>query len=181
MDITETLAPKSDQLNSDDLLSGPRTFTITDVKMPGGDQPVSIYLAEFPPGRPFKPSKSMRRVMVAAWGAESSVYVGRRLTLYRDPEITFGKDKVGGVRISHLSHIAKPMTLALTITRGQRAPYVVDPLPDSAPTSPPVSEENVARLADLRTEWKDADPDRKKAIEAEVAQLQQAINEGAES
>lgn len=172
MDLTETLAPKSDQINADDLISGPRTFTISGVKMPGGDQPVSIYLAEFPEGRPFKPSKSMRRVMAMAWGTEGSVYVGRRLTLYRDPEIRFGKEKVGGVRISHMSHIDKPMAFSLTVTRGKRAPYRVDPLPDNAPSSPPVTEESVARVAELRAEWRTADPERRKVIEAEVHALE---------
>lgn len=177
MDLTETLAPKSDQLNADDLISGPRTFTISGVKMPGGDQPVSIYLAEFPEGRPFKPSKSMRRVMAMAWGTEGSVYAGRRLTLYRDPEIRFGKDKVGGVRISHMSHIDKPMTFSLTVTRGKRAPYKVDPLPDNAPSSSPVTEESVSRVAELRAEWRTADPERRKVIEVQVHELEGAAAE----
>jgi hypothetical protein len=66
------------------------------------------------------------------------------------------------------------MAVALTVTRGKRAPYVVEPLPDAAPTSPPVDEETVARLAELRQEWKGADPERRKAIEAEVAELEGA-------
>jgi hypothetical protein len=53
---------------------------------------------------------------------------------------------VGGLRISHLSHIPKPLSLALTVTRGKRAPYVVQPLPDDAPTSPAVSDESLADL-----------------------------------
>ena len=48
MDITETLAPKSDQLDAVDLLGGPRTFTITGVKAGNEEQPVQISLAEFP-------------------------------------------------------------------------------------------------------------------------------------
>jgi hypothetical protein len=147
MDMTDTIEPKSDQMNADDLMSGPRTFTIAEVrKAASPEQPVDIVLAEFPPGRPFKPSKSMRRVLVALWGKESSAYVGRRLTLYRDPEIKFGGDKVGGVRISHMSHLPKRETIALTVTRGKRAPYVVEPLPDAEPTSPAVSAETLAEL-----------------------------------
>lgn len=149
MDMTETIEPKSDQLNADDLMSGPRTFTIAEVRRASSaEQPVDIVLAEFPAGRPFKPSKSMRRVLVMIWGKESSAYVGRRLTLYRDPEIKFGPDKVGGVRISHMSHLAKRETIALTVTRGKRAPYVVEPLPDAAPTSPAVAAETLAELTD---------------------------------
>lgn len=147
LDLTESIAPKSDQMNADDLMSGPRTFTIAEVRKSASlEQPVDVYLAEFPEGRPFKPSKSMRRVMVAAWGVDASTYTGRRMTLYRDPAVRFGGQDVGGIRISHLSHITKPMTLALTVTRGKRAPYVVQPLPDTAPTSPAVSPELLAEL-----------------------------------
>jgi hypothetical protein len=134
LDMTESIAPRSDQMNADDLMSGPRTFTIAEVrKSASPEQPVDVHLAEFPEGRPFKPSKSMRRVMVAAWGPDASTYTGRRMTLYRDPAVRFGGQDVGGIRISHMSHIAKPMTLALTVTRGKRAPYVVQPLADNAP------------------------------------------------
>jgi hypothetical protein len=75
----------------------------------------------------------MRRVMVLAWGAEASAYAGRKLTLYRNPEITFGKDKVGGIEISHLSHLDKPLTVALTATRGRRKAFAVTPLIEAAP------------------------------------------------
>ncbi|NKU61704.1 hypothetical protein GS891_00190 [Rhodococcus hoagii] len=49
------------------------------------------------------------------------------MTLYRDPAVRFGGQDVGGIRVSHLSHIDKRLTLALTVTRGRRAPYVVEP------------------------------------------------------
>jgi hypothetical protein len=170
MDLTDTIVPKSDQLNADDLMSGPRTFTITKVERGSDEQPVNVYLAEFPSGRPWRPSKSMLRVLVMVWGKESSAYVGRRLTLYRDPEITFGPDKVGGVRISHMSHITKRQTMALTVKRGSRKPFTVEPLPDDTPSSPPLSETDVRRAA-LKAEWKTATPERRKEIEAEAAAL----------
>ena len=123
LDLSDTIEPRSDQMNADDLMSGPRTFTITEVrKAASPEQPVDVYLAEFPQGRPFKPSKSMRRVMVIAWGPDAASYAGHRLTLYRDPEVKFGKDKVGGVRISHMSHLPGRLTISLTVTRGKRAP-----------------------------------------------------------
>ncbi|MFF4026887.1 hypothetical protein ACFYY5_28965 [Nocardia elegans] len=132
MDLTDTIAPKSDQLNAEDLLSGPRTVTIEKIAKGSAEQPVNIHLVEFP-GRPFRPSKTVRRILVAAWGAEASAYTGRRMTLYRDPAVRFGGQEVGGIRISHLSHIDKRLTLALTVTRGKRAPFVVEPLPDGPP------------------------------------------------
>ena len=100
MDLTESIAPKSDQLNADDLMAGPVTVTIAEVAKGTPEQPVDVRLVEFP-GRAYRPSKSMRRVMVSAWGAEASTYAGHRITLFRNPEITFGRDKVGGIEISH--------------------------------------------------------------------------------
>lgn len=145
MDITETLVPKSDQLNAEDLLTGPRTVTVEKVTKGSVEQPVDIHLVEFP-GRPFKPSKTVRRIIVAAWGAEASNYTGRKLTLYRDPEIKFGPEKVGGIRVSHLSHIDKPLTISLTETRGKRKPHRIDPLPDAPPTAPAITPEAVAKF-----------------------------------
>ena len=150
MDLSDTIIPRSDQLNAEDLLSGPRTVTIREVrKSNSAEQPVEILLAEFPEGRPFKPSKTVRRIIVAAWGAEAENYTGHRLTLYRDPSVKFGGLDVGGIRISHMSHIDKPLTIALTVTRGKRAPYRVEPLPANAPTSPAVSAATLDELLGL--------------------------------
>lgn len=139
MDMLDTITPRSDQLNAEDLLTGPQTITITEVKRGSDDQPVDMVTAEFGPGRVYRPSKTMRRVIVAAWGKESSAYIGRRMTIYRDPEVTFGKDKVGGIKISHLSHIDKRLQIALTVTRGRRAQFTADPLPDEPKSSKPAS------------------------------------------
>lgn len=126
MDISDTLAPKSDQLDAVDLLSGPRVFAIERVSKGSSEQPVQIHLAEFP--RPWRPSKSMRRVLVACWGPDASVYVGRRVRLFCDPDVIFGGEKVGGTRISHLSHIDKAVKVPLLISRGKSAVYTVEPL-----------------------------------------------------
>jgi hypothetical protein len=134
MDIAETTVAKSDQQNFDDYLLGPRTVTVSEVKAGSAEQPVEVHLVEYP-GRPYKPSKSMRRVLVAAWGPEASTYTGRKLTLYGDPDVRFGGQVVGGIKISHLSHIAKPLALSLTTTRGKRAPFTVQPLETPKDTS----------------------------------------------
>jgi len=86
--------------------------------------------------RAYRPSKSMRRVLVSAWGKEGERYTGHKLTLYRDPEVRFGGDKVGGIKISHLSHIEGPLSVMLTATRGSRKPHRVDVLVDSARPAP---------------------------------------------
>lgn len=136
MDLTESIAPRSDQLNADDLISGPVTVTIQEVVKGTTEQPVDVRLVEFP-GRAYRPSKSMRRVMVMAWGPEAAAYTGRRLTLYRNPEITFGREKVGGIEISHLSDLPKPLTVALTATRGKRKSFTVQPLKDAPKPAQP--------------------------------------------
>ena len=143
MDMTETIAPKSDQLNADDLIAGPRNVTVEKVTPGTPEQPVEIHLVEFP-GRPFKPSKTVRRILVAAWGPDADAYSGRRMTLYRDATVRFGGSEVGGIRISHLSHIDRRLTLALTTTRGKRAPFVVEPLTDEA--APPAEIANFEAL-----------------------------------
>jgi hypothetical protein len=133
MNLANTIIPKSDQLNSDDLIAGPRTIKITEIRAGSApEQPVSISY-EGDNGRPYKPCKSMRRLLISIWGDESTVYIGRRLTLFRDPSVRFGSDETGGIRISHASNIERETTLALTVTRGKRKPYTVLPLKDEAP------------------------------------------------
>lgn len=127
MDITQTTEPKSDQQNFDDYIAGPRTVTVSEVKKGSAEQPVEIHLVEYP-GRPFKPSKSMRRVLLACWGPEAADYKGRTMALYGDPTVRFGGQEVGGIRIAALSDIDEPKTISLTVTRGKRAPFTVEPL-----------------------------------------------------
>ncbi len=126
-DMSQVIIPKSDQVNADDYLSGPVTYRIESVEIrPGTEQPVSIHLAGEP--RVWRPCKSMSRVLVAAWGPDASVYTGRSLTLYRDPKVKWGGLEVGGIRVSHMSHIERDMMLQLTATKGKRAPHMVKPL-----------------------------------------------------
>lgn len=132
MNISNTVAPRSDQANADDFLSGPRTVRITAVTAGTPDQPVNISF-DGDAGRPWKPGKSMRRVLLALYGAESSAYIDKRVTLFNDTSITFGPDTVGGIRISHASGITSPLTIALTVKKGKRKPFTVQPLPDYQP------------------------------------------------
>lgn len=135
MDLTSTIEADSTQVNADEL-AAPRTVTITGVNKGTADQPVNIELAELP-GKAYRPCKSMRRVLVAAWGSDATQYIGRRLTIFNDQSVKWGGAAIGGVRISHMSHIDKPLTLALTETRGKRKPYRVEPLKDAPVESKP--------------------------------------------
>ena len=151
MDITSTLEAKSNQLNTDDLIAGPRTISITKVAAGSSDQPVAVSF-NGDQGKPWYPCKSMRRVLVAAWGPDASQYVGRRVTLFRDPSVTYGGIQVGGIRISHLSDLETPLSIALTVARQKRTPYKVLPLPaapaPAAPTPPAAPAEDLLAQAE---------------------------------
>ena len=158
-----TTEPRSDQWNADDFIGGPRTFTIAGVKTGSAEQKYDIELVEGE-GRVWRPPLTVLRLLVAAWGDDATIWPGRKVRLYRDAEIQFGRDKVGGIRVSHLSHIDKPLSIMLTSTRGKRANHTVQPLIEE-PTDP--------RIEALKAEWRAAadDPDRRKEIEAEVQEL----------
>ena len=145
LDISKAAEPRSDQQNYDDYIAGPRVVTIAAVKSGSSEQPVELHLVEHP-GKPYKPGKSMVRVLMAAWGKDASQFVGRRMRLYGDPTIKFGKAEVGGIRISHLSHLPGPQRINLTVTRGKREPFQVLPLEEEAPeiTPPDGWEDDVA-------------------------------------
>jgi hypothetical protein len=43
------------------------------------------------------------------------------MTLYNDPEVKFGGEQVGGIRISHMTDIKADIRVSLTTTRGKKA------------------------------------------------------------
>ncbi len=124
-DMAATIIPKSDQLNADDLIAGPITIKITGVTIrPGTEQPISISY-EGDNGKPYKACKSMCRVMVTAWGADSKKYTGRSMVLYRDASVKWAGMEVGGIRISHMTDIDSTLTMALTMTKANKKPFTV--------------------------------------------------------
>lgn len=125
--LRHTIIPKSDQLNSDDFIAGPMTVKITKISIVDSEQPIAIHF-EGDNGKPFKPCKSMRRVLIAIWGDDGNNFIGKSMTLYRDPKVKWGGDEVGGIRISHMSDITHKVQMSLTATRGSRKPFTVLPL-----------------------------------------------------
>jgi hypothetical protein len=170
MDISNAILAKSDQLNSTDLASGPRTVVITDVKEGSDDQPVNVYTDVFGRGRPFKPSKTVLRQLGKAWGRDTSVWVGRSATLFRDPTVKWAGEAIGGIRILALSHIDKAMSDMLPTSKGKFAKYTISVLdvatvatPAPTPTiDPQILTDwlsvfaNAATLAELQAAWKEA-------------------------
>lgn len=146
VDMTPTIQAKSDQANAIDFISGPQTITITEVRAGSKEQPISIFY-EGCDNRPFKPSKTVRRVLVKLWGSDGSKYVGRNLTLYNDPDVMWAGEKSGGIRVSHASHIGKVHEMKLPAGRGKKKiTIIVNPLttPNTS-TAPNEDERREAR------------------------------------
>lgn len=149
VDMAQFVEAKSDQLNADDLIGGPRTITVRKVTGNDGDQPVSIFY-DGDNNKPFKPCKTIRRVLLGIWGRNAADYVGRSMTIYRDDSVTFGGLATGGIRISHMSHIDKETTVVVMKTKGKKAgvkvaPLVMQAAANAAPTP--------AQLADFTAKF----------------------------
>lgn len=158
MNLAPTIVPKSDQLNADDLISGPITIKVTEVKLAKRDNGEEAFDLSYEGdnGKPYKPCKSMRRLIIAMWGVKGD-FVGKSMTLYRDDSVKFGGIAVGGIRISHMSHIERDTTIALTMTRASRKPYTVKVLAVAAPASKvaPIAAIQAAKtMDDLLAVWK---------------------------
>lgn len=191
-DMTPTIEPRSDQWNFDDFQTGPMTFKIVSVRVKGGqEQPVEMTLEGT--DKFYRPCKSMARILVNAWGADSAKYSGRSLTLYGDAAVKWGGMAVGGIRISHMSDIDSAMTMALTVTRANKKPFTVKPLkvnatPQASPNREPslpgaaaVAPDAASRVAGDEAENSPADevtakdrtaaPDAERYIDAAQIQL----------
>ena len=183
-DVTKALAAKSDQLNADDLVTGPRTIKVREVKVQSTpEQPIWVYY-EGDNGKPWKPCKTAGRCLAAIWGSNSAQWVGLSCTIYNDPTVTWAGMAVGGIRVSHMEGIDKPRALSLAKTRGKKDVVTIQPLrvvadtvtkPDAA--SAPVADLTKARQAAgngteaLREWWKGASPDDRAAATAAMDEL----------
>lgn len=139
-DLRATITPKSDQLNFEDVQSSSITAVIKGIRAGNKEQPVFIDLEGFD-GRPYKPSKSMRRVLIGGWGSDGHSWVGKSLTLIGDSAVRFGGVAVGGIKVSEMSDIEDNFSLMLTTSRGKR------------------SEHRVKRIATSKGSEKKFDPD----------------------
>ena len=117
---------------------------------------------------------------MAGWGTDGSRYVGRRVLLFGDPTVRWAGQPVGGIRVKAMSGIDKPLTVALTVARGKRAPFTVEPLPDAAPSSPVrhLTPEDIAActsIEELRGMWQAASPDVQQLIQQRVEELRAQV------
>ena len=122
--LRNTIIPKSDQLNADDLIGTTLTITVTGVSRGNAENPLFInYINDN--GRPYKPCKTMRKLLIFAWGEDGNTWLDKGMVLYCDENVKWAGKAVGGIRISHLSHIAKALEINLTATRGKKSLYKI--------------------------------------------------------
>lgn len=128
--LRSTIIPKSDQLNADQLVGGEMVITVTDINLSGNsDQPLIIHY-EGENGRPFKPAKTVRKILVFAWGEDGNQWIGRKMRLYHDPKVTWAGAEVGGIRVKQLSHIERPISVTLAKSKTVKEVHRVDLLVD---------------------------------------------------
>lgn len=133
IDVRLAAVAKTDQINADDLVSGPLTITVAGVAIhPGEKQKCSIRTVETP-GRVYRPCLTMTRVLIAAWGIDGSVWIGRRIRIYRDESVYFA-DQPGGIRMSHLSDHPAKAVYWFQESRGKRRSWTIYRLDDDQPT-----------------------------------------------
>lgn len=148
MDMTASTEARSDQINAVDLVQ-PRTYTIEKVTPGKATHPFDFHLVESP-GKVFRPNLGMRRVIIAGWGPKTPNYHGRRFTLFNEPSVIYAGAEIGGIRISHMSHLAKPLKTSLAINQKKKVPYIVQPLADAP--APPAPDDTASR-ASKAVEW----------------------------
>jgi hypothetical protein len=52
------------------------------------------------------------------------------MNLYIDKSVSFGKQKnIGGIRVNAVSHIQSAATIALTVRRGVKQHFIIQPIP----------------------------------------------------
>ena len=149
VDLSKTIAAKADQLNADDLISGPMTAKVVGVREGNAQQPVLLDMDCWK--QPYKPCKTARRIIVDVWGKFPADIVGKSFTLYRNPAVKFEGVAVGGIEISHMSGLDKPREIVLATTRGKKRAFTILPL--HIGTSKTAAVQQPSELAKLKSAW----------------------------
>lgn len=116
-------------------IKGFETFKDPDSKDPRPKW--KIHLREF--DRPFIPCVKMRRLIEAAWKKPRPEWTGRKMRLYLDPKVSYGKRRnIGGIRINGLSHW-EGGSISVEAGRGTQEVHSVASL-DVATKKPPTAQ-----------------------------------------
>ena len=76
-----------------------RSFSHEDVRMPGGKKEKRPVISFLEAEKKWIVNKTNARIIASLHGDIVQQWVGKKITLYPDPNIRFGKDKVGGIRV----------------------------------------------------------------------------------
>lgn len=125
-ELHQALSAKSDQLNAVDIMGVEPVIRIREVKINlKSDQPLLVYF-DGDNNKPWKPSKGMGRILMAAWGDDYKSWAGRYAQIYFEPSVKFGGAEVGGIRVRALSDIPEAgLNCVLALNRAKRVPYHV--------------------------------------------------------
>jgi len=159
----------TDQLNYEDFLGG-ITRIVTIARVERGRKEAQYDIAIEGDDRYWRPPATVLKLLVSAWGDDASTWAGRSAELYGDPDVMMAGKKVGGIRVSRLSHIAAPISANLSETRGKRKVHTVDPI------AAPPTETAIACATDkgqLGAWWREF-PNLRTVIEARVAEIDAA-------
>lgn len=181
-DVTKAIAPKSDQLNADSLITGPMTIRIRDVKVRDGEQPIWVYF-DGDNNNPWKPCKTAARCLASIWGSNAAQWIGMHCTIYNDPTVTWAGAAVGGIRVSHMEGLDKPRTLQLTKTRGKKGAVTIQPLlTESSTAINPDAAQTEAREAAKQgrtafNAWWKENQDKRDAVKPIMEELKTSVEE----
>jgi len=167
VDIRAATKPKSDQLNYENFISGPQTFTVAKVTPGDRDHPVFVHMVECP-ATPYKPSKGMLKCLAspAGWGDKSSQWVGKAITLYGDPTVIYGGVEVGGIKVGALEGIQSDYETLISARRGVRKPHMIGKLS--------VAYYDAQKFADNLTAWLALIAEGKATPEKIIARVEQS-------
>lgn len=140
MNIREFVTIKSDRLNYENFIMGAKEFTIAKLakKTDQGKARLLIYFEGYE-STPYWPSLGMIKCLSSpdGWGeVPFSDWIGRRMTLFGEPTVVYAGKEIGGIQISHISHIKAEYSTKITLRRGMRIDFTIEPLTTTAKTAP---------------------------------------------
>jgi hypothetical protein len=142
MNIREFLTIKSDRLNYENFIMGAKEFKISKLakKTDQGKARLLIYF-EGHEATPYWPSLGMIKCLSSpdGWGESPfSEWIGRSMTLFGEPTVVYAGKEIGGIQISHISHIKTEYSTKITLRRGMRIDFTIEPIAvmSAAPAKP---------------------------------------------
>lgn len=152
INVSDAIQAKSDQLNAADLVGGPVVVEICSVRSSTGqaDREKQPYEVVISGGlKPWRPCKTMLRLLSFLWGTDATQWVGRWIRIYNDPDVTWAGEKIGGVRIDG-ADVPKQLSITLQTGRSKHTTFVVEPItPPTLPTLETILSAAGLTVADL--------------------------------